>query len=175
MDIGWFLATEEGGFGLNFDILETNLINLAFVIGILVYFGSKFLGSTLSARRAAIEEAIQEAERRKEEAVSALAEQQQQLALAKEEAQTILANAEQSAARAKEAILVQAQADVERLKASAAQDLTSQQEKIVRELRQQIAAAAVERAQAELPNRLQGDVQSRLVDASIALLGGGHS
>ncbi|MBD0267390.1 F0F1 ATP synthase subunit B [Pseudanabaena sp. FACHB-2040] len=171
MDIGWFLAT-EGGFGLNFDILETNLINLALVIGILVYFGRKFLGNTLSTRKATIEESIRDAERRKQEAASALAEQQQRLALAQDEAQQILANGEQSAARAREAILMQAQADVERLKANAAQDLTSQQERIVRELRQQISAAAVERAEAELPNRLQGDVQTRLVDASIAQLGG---
>jgi F-type H+-transporting ATPase subunit b len=54
MVIGWFLA-EEGGVGLNFDILETNLINLALVIGILFYFGRKFLGSTLSSRKAEIE------------------------------------------------------------------------------------------------------------------------
>ncbi|HEY9762134.1 MAG TPA: F0F1 ATP synthase subunit B [Trichocoleus sp.] len=172
MDIGWFLATEEGGFGLNIDILETNLINLSLVIGILVYFGSKFLGNTLSARRAAIEEAIREAERRKEEAASALAEQQQKLALAKDEAQKILANAEQSAVRARESILAQAQTDVERLRANAAQDLTSQQERIIRELRQQIAATAVQRAEAELPGRLNDDIQHRLVDASIAMLGG---
>ena len=173
MDIGWFLAT-EGGFGLNVDILETNLINLALVIGILVYFGRKFLGNTLSARKATIEESIRDAERRKEEAAAALAEQQQKLALAQEEAQKILANAEESAARAREAILVQAEADVERLRANAAQDLSSQQERIVRELRQQIAVAAIDRAESELPGHLQGDVQSRLVDASIALLGGGR-
>ncbi|NJK69970.1 MAG: F0F1 ATP synthase subunit B, partial [Microcoleus sp. SU_5_3] len=32
-------ASREGGFGLNFDILETNLINLSIVIGLLFYFG----------------------------------------------------------------------------------------------------------------------------------------
>lgn len=171
MYIGWFLATEEGGFGLS-DVLETNLINLAIIIGVLVYFGSKFLGNTLSARKAAIEEAISDAERRKQEAASALAEQQQKLALAQDEAQMILENAQTAAARTRETILAQAQVDVERLKANAAQDLTSQQERIVRELRQQIALEAVSRAESELPGRLNDDIQSRLVDASIALLGG---
>jgi F-type H+-transporting ATPase subunit b len=51
MTIGWFLA-EEGGFGLNVDILETNLINLVIILGVLFYFGSKFLGKTLSTRKA---------------------------------------------------------------------------------------------------------------------------
>lgn len=174
MTIGWFLAAEEGGIGLNFDILETNLINLAIIIGVLVYFGSKFLGKTLSTRRAAIEEAIAEAEQRKQEAATALAEQQQKLAQAKEEAQRILADAEQTAARAKESILAQAKVDVERMRASAAQDLSSQEVRVMRELQQRIASLALERAESELPNRLNDDIQRRLVDTSIAMLGGGQ-
>lgn len=174
MTIGWFLAAEEGGFGLNFDILETNLINLAIIIGVLVYFGSKFLGKTLSTRRSAIEEAIAEAEQRKQEAATALAEQQQKLAQAKEEAQKILADAEQTAVRTKEAILAQAKVDVERMRASAAQDLSSQEAKVMRELQQRIAALALEKAERDLPHHLNDDVQRRLVDASIAMLGGGR-
>jgi F-type H+-transporting ATPase subunit b len=173
MVIGWFLA-EEGGVGLNFDILETNLINLALVIGILFYFGRKFLGSTLSSRQAAIEQDIAAAEDRKKAAASALAEAQQQLAQAKETAQKILADAEQTAARAKESILVQAEEDVQRMQANAAQDLSSQQAKVMRELQQRIAVMAIERSEAELPSRLNDDLQRRLVDASIALVKGGQ-
>jgi F-type H+-transporting ATPase subunit b len=40
-------TAEAGGFGLNFDILETNLVNLAIVAGVLIYFGRGFLGKTL--------------------------------------------------------------------------------------------------------------------------------
>lgn len=174
MTIGWFLAAEEGGFGLNFDILETNLINLAIIIGVLIYFGSKFLGKTLSTRRSAIEEAIAEAEKRKQEAATALAEQQQKLAQAKEEAQRILADAEQTAVRTREAILAQAKVDVERMRASAAQDLSSQETKVMRELQQRIAALALEKAERDLPHHLNDDVQRRLVDASIAMLVGGQ-
>ena len=88
-------------------------------------FGRKFLGSTLSSRKAEIESAITDAERRKKEAASALAEEQQKLAQAKETAQKILADAEVTAARSKESILAQAQEDVQRMKANAAQDLSS--------------------------------------------------
>ena len=175
MDIGWFLATEEGGVGLNFDILETNLINLAIVIGVLIYFGSKFLGNTLSSRRSAIEDLIQDAERRKSEAAVALAGQQQKLAQAQETAQEILANAETSANRAKAEIMAQAKIDVERMQANAAQDLGSQQDRVLREIRQQIVAMAMERAEAGVQNRLNDDIQRQLVDASIASLAGGRS
>lgn len=172
--IGWFLAAEGGGIGLNFDILETNLINLIIIIGVLFYFGRKFLGATLSSRKSAIETAILDAERRKKEAVSALAEQQQKLAQAKEEAQKILANADQTAARTRESILAQAKADVERMQATAAQDLSSQQTRVMREIKQQIATLAIERSEAELPHRLNDDLQRRLVDSSIALIEGGR-
>ena len=82
-------AAESHGFGLNLDILEANLINLAIIIAVLVYFGRGVLGKTLSERRAKIEEAITEAETRKSQASSALADQQQKLAQAKQEATRI--------------------------------------------------------------------------------------
>ncbi|NER78314.1 MAG: F0F1 ATP synthase subunit B [Leptolyngbya sp. SIO1D8] len=167
----WLLASEEGGFGFNFDILETNLINLAIIIGVLIYFGSKFLGNTLSSRRAQIEESIQDAELRKREAVAALAEQQQNLAQAQLKAKEIVETAQKNAASIREELLAQAQADIERMRAAAAQDMTSQQERVMRELRQRIATLSIARVESELPARLTADIQSQLVDKSIALLG----
>ncbi|MFM7220907.1 MAG: F0F1 ATP synthase subunit B [Nodosilinea sp.] len=172
--MGWFLATEEGGLGLNFDILETNLINLIIIIGVLIYFGGKFLGKTLSTRRDAIAAAITEAEQRKQEAVKALAEQQQKLAQAQAEAKQILVEAETMAQRSRQEILAQAQADVERLRATAAQDLSSQETRVMRELQQRVAALAIARTESELPQRLNDEVQRRLVDASITMLSGGQ-
>ena len=173
--MGWFLATEEGGLGLNFDILETNLINLIIIIGVLIYFGGKFLGKTLSTRRDAIAAAITEAEQRKQEAVKALAEQQQKLAQAQAEAKQILVEAETMAQRSRQEILAQAQADVERLRATAAQDLSTQETRVMRELQQRVAALAIARTESELPQRLNDEVQRRLVDASITMLSGGQS
>lgn len=167
----WLIATEEGGFGLNFDILETNLVNLAIVIGVLIYFGRKFLGNTLASRRAQIEESINDAERRKREAVAALAEQQQNLAQAQLKAKEIIETAQQNATTVREKVLAQAQADVERMRAAAAQDMTSQQERVMRELRQRVAELSIARVESELPAQLNADVQSRLIDKSIALLG----
>lgn len=172
MNILWLLAVEEAEVGLNFDLLETNIINLVIIVGVLVYFGSKFLGNTLSSRRSDIETAIRDAEQRKQTAAAALAEEQQKLAQAQADAEQIKADAQIAAGKAREAVLAQAEQDVERLKAAAAQDLSAQQERVVRELRQRIAALAMNKVESELPNRLNEDVQKRLVDQSIALLGG---
>lgn len=172
MTIGWLLAAEEGGFGVDFNILETNLINLVIIIGVLYYFGGKFLGKTLSTRQSEIKTAIVEAEQRKKEAAAALAGQQQKLAQAQEEAKKILAEAHTTAERTRDEILKQSQVDVERMRSNAAQDLTAQEAKVMRELQQRIAALAMERSEAALPDRLNDDLQRRLVDSSIARLKG---
>jgi F-type H+-transporting ATPase subunit b len=166
-------TTEEGGFGFNFDILEANLVNLAIVIAILVYFGRGFLGKILGDRQAAIATAIREAEQRKKEAAAALADQQQKLAQAQAEATRIRAQAEESASKAKADILAQSERDIQRLRETAAQEVSTEQERAIAELRQRVAALALQKVEAELPSRLNDDVQRRLVDRSIAMMGGG--
>ncbi len=168
-------AAEAGGFGLNFDILETNLINLAIVIGVLVYFGRGFLGKTLGGRREAIETAIKEAEKRRQDAAAALAEQQQKLAQAQAEAEKIRASAQDAASAARAEILAKAEQDIQRMRETASQDLNTEQARIINELRQRVAALAIQRVESELPSRLNDSVQRQLIDRSIATLVGGNS
>ena len=173
-----FLASEMaeaevGGFGLNFDILETNLINLSIAIALVVYFGRNLLGKILGDRRDAIETAIKEAEARKKAASAGLADQQQKLAQAQEEAAKIRASAQDAANKSREAILVKAEQDVQRMREAAVQDLNTEQERVINEVRQRIAALALQKAEGDLPGQLNDGVQQRLVDRSIALLGGG--
>lgn len=165
-------AAEKSGIGLNLDILETNVINLAIIIGILIYFGRGFLGKTLSERQARIEEAIKDADERKRQAAAALADGQQKLAQAQTEAAKILAEAEERSKVAREAILARLQEDVQRMKAAAAQDVSSQQERVVSELRQRIAELALQRVEAQLQSGLNEETQQRLIDRGIAMIGG---
>lgn len=165
-------AAEKSGIGLNLDILETNVINLAIIIGVLIYFGRGFLGKTLSERQARIEEAIKDADERKRQAAAALADGQQKLAQAQAEAAKILAEAEERSKVAREAILARSQEDVQRMKAAAAQDVSSQQERVVSELRQRIAELALQRVEAHLQSGLNEETQQRLIDRGIALIGG---
>ncbi len=165
------LASETKGFGLNFDILETNLINLVIIIGVLFYFGRGFLGDKLKDRREAIEKAITDAEARQKKASAGLAEQQQKLQMAKKEAERIKAEAQKNAESAREAVMAQSAKDIERLKASAAQDLSSQQEKVMQDLRKRVSAMALDKVRSRLPEALNDGVQTKLVDQSISQLG----
>lgn len=164
--------TESHGFGLNLDLLETNIVNLAIIIGVLLYFGRGVIGKTLGDRRAAIETAIKEAEDRKKAAASSLAEEQQKLAQAQTEAARIREAAEQSAEKARAAILAEMEEELVRMRQSASQDITTQQDRVMRELRERIAALALAKAEERLQTGLNQDAQYQLLDQSIASLGG---
>jgi F-type H+-transporting ATPase subunit b len=166
------LAEEVGGFGLNFDIFEANLVNLAIVVGVVVYFGKGFLSKTLGDRRSNIATAIQEAEQRERQAAANLAQEQKKLAEAQQEAERIRSSAQTSAVAAKAEIMAKAEQEIARIRDTAAQDTTASQERVLRELREQIAAKALQQVEQELQGRLSNsDQQSRLIDRSIALLG----
>lgn len=173
----FILATEaseaaESGFGLNLDILNTNLLNLAILVGVLIYFGGNSLGKILSERREKIAQEIQEAETRASNAAKALAQEQEKLAQSKAEAQRIVAAASERAETAKLAIAAQAEKDIERLKETAAKDLSTEQEKVIAQLRQRVAALALEQVEVQLRNTLDESAQQQLINKTIASLGG---
>lgn len=165
-------ASQEGGFGLNLNILETNLINLAIVIGILYYFGSKVLGETLSKRSGDISQALKEVEARQKEAAAALADQQQKLAAAQTEAERIKKEAEARAASSKEAIMAKSSKEIERLREEAAQDLNREREQAIAQLRRRVVEMALSRAESRIKESVDAGAQQQLIDRSIAMLGG---
>jgi F-type H+-transporting ATPase subunit b len=165
-------AAEEGGFGLNLDIFETNLVNLSIVIAVVVYFGKGFLSKTLGDRKAAIATAIQEAEERKKKASVSLAEAQQNLAQAQAQAEKIRASATDAAKAAGAEILAKAEQDVVRMRETAAADITNEQTRVINELRQRVVALAMQKVESEIPGRLNDSTQQQLIDRSIAMIGG---
>ena len=166
------VAEAEGRFGFNFDILDTNLINLAIIIGALLFFGPKVVGKILRERREGIETAINSAERRQKEAAAALAEQQQKLASAQAEAERIRKSAEESANVAQENILAQATQDIKRLQETANQDLNSERERAIAVVRSRVVAMALQKVESQLRTQVDNAAQQQLIDRSIALLGG---
>ena len=74
-----FTLLANEGIGLNTDILETGLINILALLGILIYTGRDFLGSLLEERRTTIVNGVQDAEDRLSEEKKRLAEAQKQL------------------------------------------------------------------------------------------------
>ncbi len=165
------LATDSaGGFGINSNILETNIINLLIVIGILVYFGKGFLGKILTNRLQQIESAIKEAEQRQQSALKQLQEQQERLAQAQAEGERILQQAELDAQAVRSAILAGVEADIAKLRSAAEQEIVAEQERVLSLLRRQMVEQALQEAQARLERGLSAAAQEELVQRSLSLL-----
>jgi F-type H+-transporting ATPase subunit b len=165
------LFAHHGGFGLNLNPLDTNLINLVIVIGVLVWFLKGFLGGMLERRREAILADLSDAEQRLQAATAAVAKAQQDLAAAQQKAEQIRADGK---ARA-EAIRLESEKrtveEMARVKQGAAADLDAEAARVTDLLRREAARQAIEKALATLPGKLDGDAQARLIDQSINTLG----
>ena len=162
------LASE--GFGLNFNIFETNLVNLTIVIVLLVKFLSGFLGGILERRRAAILQDLQDAEKRLKTATEELAKAQADLAEAQQKADKIRLDGKTRAASIRaegEQRTISAMAAV---KQGAVADADSEANRLREALRREAALEAVSKVLNDLPGRLDDKAQARVIDASIANL-----
>ena len=165
------LIASEGGFGINLNLFETNLINLVIVIGVLFWFLKGFLGGMLESRRETILRDLQDAEKRLSTATSELAKAQQELSAAQEKAEKIRLDgkARAEAIRADgETKTIQAMAAI---KQDALSDLNAEGARLTEQLRREAALSAIDKALTELPKRLDSKAQSELIDSSIQNLG----
>jgi F-type H+-transporting ATPase subunit b len=167
------LLASEGGFGLNLNLFDTNIINLAIVIAGLVWFLRGFLGGILERRRTAILAEISDAEDRLAQATEALTKVQQGLAEAQARAEKIRADGK---ARS-EAIRIESEKrtveEMARLKLESSGELDAEASRVSEQLRRQAAQLAIEQALAALPGKLDAEAQARLIDQSIQSLGNG--
>ena len=165
------LFASHGGFGLNLNVFETNVINLAIVIFGLYKFLPNFLGGILERRRAIILADLKDAEERLATATSSLSQAQKDLADAQQKAEQIRADGQ---ARA-EAIRLESEKrtveEMARVKQGAAADLSAEASRVSNLLRREAAQLAIEKALASLPGKLDADAQAKLVNQSIKTLG----
>jgi len=165
------LFASHGAFGLNLNVFETNIVNLAIVIFGLYKFLPNFLGGILERRRAIILADLKDAEERLAGATTALAQAQKDLAEAQQKAEQIRADGK---ARAEAIRLDSEKRTVEemaRVKQGAVADLNAEASRVSAQLRREAARLAIEKALATLPGKLDDKAQAQLVNQSIATLG----
>ena len=139
------LIAEHEGIGLNTDILETGLINIVALIGILVYTGRDFLGSTLEARKANILQGVEDAESRLAEAEKRLEEAQKQLS----QASIVISEIKNETIAAKKVLLeadaYQAKKDLTTRFSRALATFNSKERQVFLEVKQQIILLVLKR------------------------------
>ena len=160
-----FFAT--GGFGLNLNLFETNVINWAVVIFGLYKFLPGFLGKMLQKRREGILLELKDAEDRLSKATSALEKAKSDLLLAEEKASQIKADSLKRSEAIKLESEKKAIEEMARIKQSAISDETSESARAITQLRQEAVEMAIQKALNSLPNRLDQETQENLVTQSI--------
>ena len=159
------------GFGLNLNIFETNIINLAVVVFGLYKFLPGFLGKILERRRTSILSDLKEAEERLAQAKDSFSKAKDELASAKEKADKIRNDCK---ARAEAIRLDSEKRTVEemaRIKQGAASDLNAEAARVTSQLRKEAAELAIEKALAILPQKLDSNTQDNFLKQSIKNIG----
>ena len=159
------------GFGLNLNIFETNIINLAVVVFGLYKFLPGFLGKILERRRTSILSDLKEAEERLAQAKDSFSKAKDELASAKEKADKIRNDCK---ARAEAIRLDSEKRTVEemaRIKQGAASDLNAEAARVTSQLRKEAAELAIEKALAMLPKKLDSNAQDDFLKQSIKNIG----
>nr|YP_009252785.1 CF0 subunit I of ATP synthase [Cymbomonas tetramitiformis]ANA56919.1 CF0 subunit I of ATP synthase [Cymbomonas tetramitiformis] len=159
------------GIGINTDILDTNIINLTVVIGVLVYVGGDVLSSLLTNRKEMILKTLQDADDRYKEAEQKIADAKEQLELAKVKAEEIRAQSKASAALGTTNLLNRVEEDIKRLEETKQTTIRLEEEKAVAQVCQQVSRLALDQAVEKLKTSLDSNVQRRIIDLNIALLG----
>ena len=159
------------GFGLNLNLFETNILNLAVVIFGLYKFLPGFLGKILERRRTSILSDLKEAEERLAQAKDSFSKAKDELASAKEKADKIRNDCK---ARA-EAIRLESEKrtveEMARIKQGAASDLNAEAARVTSQLRKEAAELAIQKALAMLPKKFDSNTQDIFLKQSIKNIG----
>jgi F-type H+-transporting ATPase subunit b len=149
---------------LNF---HNNLINFLILFVLLGVLWKRTMPAVLNARQHKVTEALNEAQRAKQEAQNFIETQKQRMASAEREAEQILVEARQVAEQMKKSIADQTKLDGADLERKLTQQIETQRQMVITELRSQAAIGAVRLAEASLPGAITANVKSGLQERFI--------
>lgn len=159
---------EEGGFGINTDILDTNLINIIILVAGLSILVKNALGESLSVRQQKIIGSIQEAEDRLDQAKTRLSEAEKQLSKVGVITDAISTDAQNTANQLKSAMIRQGKDEIQRLTDNAKVTMAIAEAQVKQQLLQQVATLTIKRVSIQLREVLNSEVQSQIIDKGIA-------
>ena len=158
------------GFGLNTNILETNVINLAVVIGVVVSFVGDAVRELLKNRKQTILDNLREADNRALEAQEKLTEAKNQFELAQQKAKEIREQGLIAAEQDKNLAIKQAEEEATRLEQVKQDTIELQQQRVVQQISYQIVSLAMEQAREKLKSDANDDFHDSFNQSKIELI-----
>lgn len=161
------LAAEAGDQGTDQSELVWQAVNLAILLGIIVYFARRPVRDYFAERREGIRHEVEEAATLLKQAETRYAEWQRKLVELDGELEQIRAQARRRAHEERDRILEEARAAAERMRRDADAAIDQEVRRAGQELRREAADLAVELAARMLREKVDERDQSRLVDEFI--------
>lgn len=168
-----FLAhwPSAGSFGLNTDILATNLINLTVVVGVLIFFGKGVLKDLLDNRKQRILSTIRNSEELRRGTIEKLEKARIRLQKVELEADEYRMNGYSDIEREKENLINATSISLEQLEKSKNETLYFEKQRAMNQVRQRIFQQAVQGALGTLNSCLNTELHFRTIRANIGILG----
>ena len=158
-----------GHFGFNTNVLETNVLNLAVVLAVVITYVGDALQGLLANRKQTILNNFREADQRALEAQERLEQAQLQLKNAQEKAQQIREQALVTVEQEKKQFVRQTQEDIKRLGILQQETLKFEQQKAQNELAQKLVNLALSQVREKLSQRLNSSIHTAVNNFQIVL------
>lgn len=160
------------GFGFNGNILETNILNLAVVIAVVVSLGGDALKTLLENRKQGIVQNLKEVDQRAQEAQEKLNIALAQLETAHKKAIELKNQGLKTAEQEKKQSIRQAEEDGNQLKTLQQQTLRLQQQKAISQISHEVVSLALKRVQTRFETKLTDKFQKSINNFHIVRLTG---
>lgn len=158
-----FISEESEGFGINTDIFETNVLNLAIVIGVLIYYGRSLLADIIKNRKESILKNLQEADSRFREASENLETAKIQFQEANIKSEQIKIQAFSIANQSSKKLIESVEDDIKRLKETTLSTIQFEEENSIKEVCQKLSELAFLKSVEILKQRLNSTIHKKII------------
>ena len=146
------------------------LVNLVLFMAVLIYFVAKPMSAAFRARQLEVEKRATDAEHRRAEVDRLAREIEDRTARLEREIEEIRKQGIRDGESAKDELVARADAEVERTRKEAQEEIARRLAEAKAELRQSAAALTAERASEMLTREINADDQRRLIDDGVSRL-----
>lgn len=160
-----------GSFGVNTDILATNLINLSVVLGVLIFFGKGVLSDLLDNRKERILNTIRNSEELRGGAIERLEKARARLRKVEMEADQFRVNGYSEIEREKLNLINSTYKILEQLENYKNETIYFEQQRAINQVRQRVFQQALQGALGTLNSSLNNELHLRTISANIGLFG----
>nr|YP_010829367.1 ATP synthase CF0 subunit I [Silene alexandrae]WFF48066.1 ATP synthase CF0 subunit I [Silene alexandrae] len=156
-------------FGVNTDILATNLINLSVVIGVLIFFGKGVLSDLLDNRKQRILNTIRNSEELRGRAIEQLEKARVRLRKIEIEADEFRVNGYSEIEREKMNLINSTYKTLEQLENYKNETINFEQQRAINQVRQRVFQQALQGALGTLTSCLNNELHLRTINANIGM------